>query len=199
MHITHSYIGSVKGPFRCLFFLLIEDYIEAQTQFVRDLDSGLERFARNLGDSAAVVKPFMGDIDSVRRQVLDKDWTENELREVQNTPGLLMINQDFDVFNPREHPWMIVNFGRRKTDYLVALPFKGILDGLANAVLDPDEDFFVAANNIESEIRATELSNIFEAKPGIFGFSINLFYAGEILNKIFARMRGSKHAGQQSH
>lgn len=195
MHITHSFIGSVKGPFKCLFFLLVEDYIEAQSQFVRDLDQELERFARKLGDSAAVVKPFIGDIDAVRSQVLDKNWTESELLEVRNTPSLLMINQDFDVFNPREHPWMIINFGHRKTDYLVALPFKGILNGIANAVLDPNEDFFVAANNLENEIRATELVNVFEAKPGIFGFSINLFYAGEILNKIFQRMRGAKHAG----
>jgi hypothetical protein len=195
MHITHSFIGSVKGPFKCLFFLLVEDYIEAQSQFARDLDQELERFARKLGDSAAVVKPFMGDIDAVRSQVQDKNWTEGELLEVRNTPGLLMINQDFDVFNPREHPWMIINFGRRKTDYLVALPFKGILDGIANAVLDPNEDFFVAANKLENEIRATELANVFEAKPGIFGFSVNLFYAGEILNKIFQRMRGAKHAG----
>jgi hypothetical protein len=116
MHITHSYMGSVMGPFKCLFFMLIEDYIEAQSQFVRDLDQELERFARKLGNSAAVVKPFTGDIDAVRSQVLDKNWTENELREVTNTPGLLMINQDFDVFNPRLHPWMIINFGRRKTD-----------------------------------------------------------------------------------
>ncbi|MBT9148503.1 MAG: hypothetical protein DDT32_02277 [Syntrophomonadaceae bacterium] len=194
MHITHSYIGSVKGPFKCLFFLLIEDYIEAQTQFVYDLNLELERFARKLADSGAVVKPFIGDIDTVRKQVLDKNWTENELREVQNTPGLLMINQDFNIFDPREHPWMIINFGRRKTDYVVALPFKGILDRLADAVLNPDEDFFVAANNLENEIRATELANVFEAKPGIFGFSVNLFYAGEILNKIFARMRSGKHA-----
>ena len=76
--------------------MLIEDYIEAQSQFVRDLDQELERFARKLGDSAAVVKPFTGDIDAVRSQVLDKNWTESELLEVRNTPGLLMINQDFD-------------------------------------------------------------------------------------------------------
>jgi len=195
MHITHSYIGTVKEPFQCLFFLLIEDYIEAQTQFARELDLELERFARKLGDSAALVKPFMGDIDAVRKHILDKDWSDSELQEIRNTPGLLMIDQDFDSFDPRNHPWMVINFGRRKTDMLTTLEFRGILDKLADAVLDPDEDFFTAAHNLKHDIRATELANIFEAKPGIFGFSINLFYAGAILNKIFARMRSGKHAG----
>ncbi len=79
MHITHSFIGTIRKPYRCLFFLLLEDYIEAQTHFARELDLNLERFARNLGDSAALVRPFTGDIDTVRQQVLDKQWSEAEL------------------------------------------------------------------------------------------------------------------------
>ena len=63
MWITHSYLGTTRGRMRCLFFLLYEDYIETQTQFARELDLELERFARNLGDRGAVVRPFLGDID----------------------------------------------------------------------------------------------------------------------------------------
>ncbi|MBU0568470.1 hypothetical protein KJ693_11155 [bacterium] len=194
MHITQSYIGTVKEPFKCLFFLLLEDYIEAQTNFARELDLLLERFARNLGNSAALVRPFTGDIDAIREQVLDKKWSYKELKEVQNTPALLMINQDFDSFSPREHPWLIVNLGRRVTDYYGGQSqFDHLLNELVEVVLNADEDFFVAANKLKHEIQATEGAKLFEAKPGIFGFSINLFYALGILKKIYAQMRGAQN------
>lgn len=193
MHITHSYIGTIKAPYRCLFFLLIEDYIEAQTQFARELDLHLERFARKLGDSAALVRPFTGDIEKVRQHVLEKPWSAEELDEIQNTPALLMIDQDFKDFDPRNHPWLVINFGRRVTGLYGGLPqFEHILDELVEVVLNANEDFFTAAHNLKHEIQATEFAKIFEAKPGLFGFSINLFYAGDLLQKIYKRMRGTK-------
>lgn len=97
MFITHSYLGTIRGPYRCLFFLLLEDYIQAQSQFVRELDLELERFARNLGDSAPLVKSFTGDIDTTRSHVLDKSWNRDQSQEIVKTPGMLMINEDFDV------------------------------------------------------------------------------------------------------
>src|SRR3989304_3847064 len=88
MFITHSYLGTTRGPYRCLFFLLLEDYIEAQTQFVRDLDLDLERFARRFGDTGAVVRPFIGDIESTRQQVLGKRWSDRQRSEIYKTPSL---------------------------------------------------------------------------------------------------------------
>ncbi|MBZ0157932.1 MAG: hypothetical protein K8I29_17175 [Alphaproteobacteria bacterium] len=196
MHITYSYIGTIMKPYRCLFFLLLEDYIEAQTHFARDLDLHLERFARNLRDSAALVRPFTGDIDTVRQQVLDKPWTEDQLKEVQNTPALLMIDQDFDNFDPRSHPWLIINFGRRVTGtYGGQIPFKHILDDLVQVVLNANENFFTAAYNLKHEIHAAECAKIFEAKPGIFGFSIDLVHAASILKKIYTRMSEPRNNG----
>jgi hypothetical protein len=198
VHITHSYMGTIRKPYRCLFFLLLEDYIESQTQFARELDLHLERFARNLGDNAALVRPFMGDIDTVRQQVLDKQWLEKELEEVRNTPALLMIDQDFNDFDPRKHSWMIINFGRRVTGAYGGLPqFESILDELVDIALNAKEDFFTAAYNLKHEIQATECARIFEAKPGLFGFSVNLFYVGTILKKIYDRIRGPKISNSQ--
>lgn len=196
MYITHSYIGTIREPYRCLFFLLIEDYIEAQTKFARDLDLYLERFSRRVGNSAALVRPFVGDIETVRQQVLEMPWSDRELQEIRKTPALLMIDQDFDSFDPREHPWMVINFGRRKTEIVPeASLFENTFDELIKVVLDANEDFFTAAHNLKYEIKGTEFAEIFEAKPGLFGFSINLYYAGAILQKIYARMRGPKNNG----
>jgi len=49
MYITHSYLGTTQGRFRCLFLLLLEDYIEAQSHMLRDLDMALERKHEELG------------------------------------------------------------------------------------------------------------------------------------------------------
>src|SRR5438046_703935 len=94
MLITHSYLGVSRGEHRCLFFLLLEDYIQEQTQFFRELALYLEKFARDLGGEGGIVRPFSGDIDQARRDVLEKNWTEQEAEEIGKTPGLLMINAD---------------------------------------------------------------------------------------------------------
>ena len=60
MWITHSYLGSTRGKMRYLFFLLYEDYIDAQTQFAQELDLFLERFARNLGDGVLLFDRLWG-------------------------------------------------------------------------------------------------------------------------------------------
>ena len=104
-----------------------------------------------------------------------------------------MIDRDFDDFDPRKHPWLSINFGRRVTGLYGGLPlFEHILDELVEVVSDASEDFFTAAYNLKHEIQATELAKIFEAKPGLFGFSINLFHARSILEKIYTRMRGPR-------
>jgi hypothetical protein len=189
MHITHSYIGTINAPYRCLFFLLIEDYIQAQTQFARELDLHLERFARKLGDSSALVRPFTGDIETVRQHVLEKPWSAEELYEIKRTPALLMINQDFKDFNPRKHPWLVIHIGGVTGNYGERLQFEHILDDLAEIVHNANEDYFTAAYNLKHEIEAIEYAKIFEAKPGIFGLSIDLFRTGDLLEKIFKRSR----------
>lgn len=69
MHITHSYIGSVQGNSRYSFYLLYEDYIEAQSEFAQDFDLLLERFARNIGHSGVVVRPFLGDVEATKSHI----------------------------------------------------------------------------------------------------------------------------------
>ncbi len=107
-----------------------------------------------------------------------------------------MIDQDFNDFDPRNHPWLIINFGRRVTGSYGGLPqFEHLLDELVEVMLTADEGFFTAAYNLKHEIQATECAKVFEAKPGLFGFSINLFYASAILKKIYTRMRGPRIHG----
>ena len=193
MFITHSYLGTTRGPYRCLFFLLLEDYIEAQTQFVRELDLYLERFARRLGDAGAVVRPFAADIESTRQQVLEKAWSEDQKCELHNTPSLLMINEDFATFDPRAHPWIQLHLGRRLERGAAGVhEFGSMLDRLAEAVLDSGQDIFQSAHQLVHKLPLSEGLKVFEAKPGIFGFSIDLVRGAEILRTLCRRLTGPR-------
>jgi hypothetical protein len=186
MHITHSYKGSVQGRFRYSFFVLYEDYVQVQSSFSKDLDLLLEQFARKIGDEGVVVRPFLGDVEKIKGDVLSKKWTRNELEELRKTPGLLVIDKDFDEFDPREHQWLYLNFGGKIFEKPVHLDdYRGILASLADIVSDPDSDFFKDALPVIRQLRLASFAEIFEAKPEIFGFSVDLKKAASALRKIF--------------
>jgi hypothetical protein len=171
MHITHSYLGTTKGKFRCLFFLLLEEYIEAQSQFVRDLDLALKRFARNMKDYGVLVRPFTGDIETARSHILDKPWPDAQRSEICNTPGLLMIEEDFDTFDPRVHRWLFFSFHPQSRHIPNADFFVEQLADLAEAVCNADSDIFQAANAIVHEVSLIDAVKLFEAKSGIWALA----------------------------
>ncbi|MHC4737298.1 MAG: hypothetical protein ACYS9Y_00190 [Planctomycetota bacterium] len=193
MFITHSYLGTTREPYRYLFFLLLEDYIEAQTQFVRELDLYLERFARSIGDSGAFVRPFTSDIDTTKNHVLYKNWTNDEKREITKTPGMLMINIDFDKFDPQKHPWIHLCFGERLYEGISGVyQFGETLGKLAEAVCNTNTDVFEIAHDIKNEVQLSDAAKVFEEKPGIFGFSIDLVKGSEVVSTMLRRWAGHR-------
>ena len=188
MWITHSYIGVTRGKMRYLFFLLYEDYIESQTQFAHQLDLELERFARRLRDKGAVVRPFIGDIEEVKTHILEKNWTRNQREELRNTPAILMINVDFNEFDPQKHPWFILHFGRH-TNYENINQIRDILERISESAFDESVDLFNVARQAYYNIEAEDIMRMFELRPGIFGFSIDLRYGIELFRQILQRYR----------
>jgi hypothetical protein len=174
MFITHSYLGTTRGSYRCLFFLLLKDYIQQEADFVRRLEPGLERFARQLGDQGAVVRAFKGDIENTRQHVLDKPWSNRQLRAITKTPSILMIDQDFDVFDPNEHTWVLLHFGEEPRHLNATLAHETTLERLAEAVVDPETDVFGSARALVDQATLHDGVDLIEAKPGIFGFSVDL-------------------------
>lgn len=182
MWITHRFIGITKDDTDYLFFLLLEDYIDEQTQFYKELSLELERFARNLGERGALVKPFTGDIEEARKSVLEKGWSPDQEEEIKKTPAILLINTDFNEFDPRDHQWAVLNFGNRLYEGIPGVyKFRDILIELAKIISKEDGNPFRFIENIHKEIKAENALKVFEAKPNIFGFSIDLVKAGELL------------------
>ena len=136
-----------------------------------------------LGDAGAVVRPFVGDIEETRKHVLDKPWQEREIEEMRKTPSLLMIGEDFDVFDPRRHSWIHLNFGERVDRGVPGVSeFRHTLEQLADAVQNPTEDVFAAAHRLIHRVRLSDAAEVFEAKPGTFGFSIDLIRGAKLVS-----------------
>ena len=179
MLITHSYLCEVGGPHRCLFYLLLEDYIEEQNK----LSGYLERFARGLKDQGVLVRPFLGDIDRTRQEILGKAWPSD--KEIMRTPSLLMIDRAFSDFDPKQHPWIHVLLGDREVQHP-----DDILQDIAHLITDiskANENIFEKVSAIlPKEVSVSDISEVFEAKPGIFGFSIDLMKAMKLCKRLFS-------------
>ena len=129
------------------------------------------------------------DLETTKSHVLRKSWTDDEIQELTKTPSLLMINVDFDDFDPRKHPWILFNFGRRMTQGISGVYDLGdILAQLAQIVVEGDSDVFAAAHRIWNRVNPEDAVKVFELKPGIFGFSIDLIQAGRFLRELYMHL-----------
>lgn len=70
---------------------------------MQELNILIERFSRDLDDRGLIVKSYDSDIEKVRKQILDKPWKPRRLETIRKKPGILMIDIDFNVFNPIYH------------------------------------------------------------------------------------------------
>jgi hypothetical protein len=175
MFVTSRYIGTPLGDMHYLLFVLLEDYVRQQQHLTEQLADPLSALARSLGTDGAVVKPFPDDAPQTQRDVLDKPWSEGQERSIRVTPGLLIIDRNFDDFDPRHDPWLHVHL----RDYLnesgqvQVFAFEEAAQAIAAACRErvPLKDLSAALAN---ERALAAAGAIFELNPGILGISINL-------------------------
>ena len=65
MYVTSKYLGETKKK-KYFFYLLYEDYVQTQMNYVKELEKYIERFGRNLQQNGGVIKPFIGDIEQTK-------------------------------------------------------------------------------------------------------------------------------------
>lgn len=172
MWITHSYLGTTRHGTKCLFFLLFEDYIEAQSGLSAQLESELERFARNLGDAGALVRPFAGDVATAMTSIRDKHWPHETIELLQNTPAILMIDRDFDDFDPRYHPWVLLHFERHSNQD--ATQFHFLLQKITESVTSENSDPIAIVRKALEIQELRDAAECLELKPEVFGISLDL-------------------------
>lgn len=180
MLIVSTFQGALVGKYRFLLFAIYQDYLEQEKGFGHECSWVLERLARNLGGHAAVVQPFPGDVDRTRGDVLFKEWTPAQQRLLSQTPALLVINTDFDKFNPQRDSWALLHL---RGDSAVARTsrvdqLQEVLGEIVRIASTDDalSDMVALAQALRRE--PTRGSHVFEAKPGMFGFSVDLMALG---------------------
>ena len=87
MYITSSYVSTSRGTTSTSSSCSSQDYIQEEQEFSTQMTASLERFARALGDSAALVRPFLGDIEATRQDVLSKAWPPRRSRTSREPPA----------------------------------------------------------------------------------------------------------------
>ena len=114
MFVTSDYneVGVEKGKFKYKFFLNNRDSYENERDFVKELNILISRFSEDLSNKGLVVKTYDTSIKKVRKEILDKPWKPYRLETIRKTPGILMIDTDFDTFNPNKNNWIYFYFIR---------------------------------------------------------------------------------------
>lgn len=173
MNKVSNYLGVVRGNSDYLF-IVVADSLWSQSNAGRSLLPVLENaFARGLGDKGTLVTSFTEDIDRNFAQVLSKDWP-NDIDEVlrRNPAQLLMVDTDFAAFDPQGDNFILVDFRDCDTDNQTAI---FLLRRLQTALQRGDELFeWWKREATSARSIARRLTGAMEAKPGIWGFSLDL-------------------------
>ncbi len=114
MFVTSDYnkVAIESGKFKYKFFVNNRDNYENEMDFVKKLNTLILRFSEDLADKGLVVKTYNSCIKNVRKEILAKQWGPFSLETIRKTPGILMIDTDFDEFNPNRNNWIYFHFIR---------------------------------------------------------------------------------------
>lgn len=175
MFITTSYVDVRKHDMKILVFLLTEDYIENQKALQESLNPLLQEFARDLGSRGALVRPFPASARDTQSDILAKKWTKLEKKQVERTPGLIILDRDFADFCPRQHPWVHISLKDSINQFgqVEIFEVKKILDALIKLTKE-DRDIIDFERKVDGMRRDEKLLDAFELKPGAFGVSFDL-------------------------
>lgn len=179
MRVTATYVGTQRGQMNYLFLLLTEDFIESHKRISEALNPLLEKFARDLDTKGALVRPFTGDERKTLGNVLDKNWSQDQVANIQaGLPAILIIDVDFDVFDPKNCNYILISLRQSISEFGDVEIFK-LQQLLSNLVLGAwISDLFRVAHEYLKAQKKDELRKIawdaLEVKPGVYWINLDL-------------------------
>ena len=168
--LTGDYGGSPARKY--WMYLAISEYFEN----VRPLDDFVQiliNFGETLEDKAKVTLPLRGAYSRTRRSILRLSWDHDTWEDLDRTkdPYLLVLPKPLSSFKPAEDQFIIMRFSEaisRPTQYVE------VLDKIASEIKS-GRDIFEWKNRPRKDKGFPQrLLEAIEAKPGAFGFSIDL-------------------------
>lgn len=159
------------GKMKYLFFIVTwNDYV---TQVGKELDKQFSAFGEDLGPTGKVIKSYKSAARTSFAEVMNKNWP-NEIKKRFNSeqePFMLIIDKNFDKFNPLLDQWGIIWFSnfydRPESVYR-------LFGALAKKVRQ-DEGVFAFPNGITRKEKYKKFGKYFELKkPEVFCVSIDV-------------------------
>lgn len=191
MYITTRYAGIKRDKMNYLFFLLTEDYIEDNRRIAEGLGPLLNKFARDLGEKGALVKPFPGDEETTLGNALEgKSWTSEQIMMMrQSLPALLIIDLDFDDFDPTSSKYIYISLRRAIDKYgnVNIFELQDLLDLLVSA--SDHVDLFREAHQYIGEEDRRMIEEATEVKPSFFGINFDLKRGIDFLRQTIERRK----------
>ena len=184
---TVSSFAAVGGPpYRYTFLLVVcNTYIDSVRT---ELNRQAEAFAADLHGQGVLAQAFPQRIYDTADEVLAKHWPSDLLDRMEDDPDpfMVVIEEPFADFDPREHPYAVIWLSDFQSDPESVRP---MLQALARQTRSKAQDDVIlylrdVAEDAQSAVRsgqasgavrtAARIASYFEIKPSVFGVSIDL-------------------------
>jgi len=181
MHITTRFIGTERGKMKYLFFLLTEDYIESQVRIMGAMEPLLIKLSSEIGQAGALVRPFKNFESDTLGDVLRKQWPDEVRERLALTPGILIVDKDFNSFDPKKNKWLHISLRELINSSGDVQIFE--LNNLITRLIDAckEGNLLDIQNPGSKRSSVKDIWDTVELKPGAFGVSIDLKKALEFL------------------
>lgn len=164
--------------------MLYEDYLQTQMTSMKDLNLLLQRFARELGEKATLVVPFVEDITKIKNKIMSKEWTPEQLETIKKMPGMLMIDVDFSEFNPTQNKWAYFYFDLEEGSIK---EIEKLLKKIAQIVKQGEENLLEKVIALQRKNVLKDLNKAIEIKPNIMGIEINLKEGAKVIKELTSK------------
>jgi hypothetical protein len=184
---TVSSFAAVGGPpYRYTFLLVVSNtYLDdVRSELLRQA----EAFAADLHGQGELAQAFPQRIYDTVQEVLAKQWPADfaERMEFDPDPFIVVIDQPFRDFNPREHAYAVIWLSDFETDPQSVRPLLQTLARKTKSRTGDDVILYLSdvarranAENARDQAvgvvgTAARLASYVELKPNVFGVSIDL-------------------------
>lgn len=150
-----------------------------------ELNRQVDAFGMDLGPSAVFFQPYAQRMYAIGEEVVRKPWPPDIVKrfESDQDPTILVLERDWDTFDPREHPYGIIwasMFSDKPEE------IRSFLQELALHVRRGDLIMYLRDVATRQQRAATldktqksvsllaRLASYIEIKPGVFGVTIDL-------------------------
>jgi hypothetical protein len=166
------------GKFKYLFFIV--GWTDYSTPLKDELAKQLDAFGADLGTSGMVLQPYRAHEFATFNEVLEKNWPTDfrDRLEAEVDPCMLIIDRDFDAFDPKQDRWAVIWFSDLREVYaqeLAHLFHKLALLSRQERDLLQYLKRLVLRHEVQDAAKLGRLTKYFDlGKPEFFGISVDV-------------------------